>query len=239
MQRPPRNHTPFLSLLAALLVACGGGGSGPIPEPTTYSAYAVTDNALYRVVLSGPGDDERVATLNTSSVITDLAWDGSDLYAVTFSTLVRIETETGEVTTVGDLGSFTMNALTADGDGTLYAASGSGGLYTVDKTTGRASLIGSLGLPASGDLAFTPEGTLYATVTSSPFAETDTLATVDLTTGQATVIGEIGYPAVFGLDVQGGVLYGLTLGGELLTLDVTTGRATLVRETELDFTGME
>lgn len=229
----------LLPLLATLAVACGGGGSRPLPEPTTYSAYAVTDNALYRLVLSGPGSDERLATLNTASVVTDLAWDGSDLYAVTFRDLVRIDAGTGDVTMVGDLGTYDMNALTADGQGDLYAASGSGGLYRVDKLTGETTTVGSLGYAASGDLAFTPEGTLYATVTSSPFAETDALATVNVATGQTTVIGEIGYPAVYGLDVQGGVLYGLTLNGELLTLDVTTGRGTLVRETGLDFTGMQ
>lgn len=229
----------LLPLLAALTVACGGGTGGPLPEPTTYTAYAVTDNALYRLVLSGPGSDERVATLNTASVVTDLAWDGSDLYAVTFRDLVRIDAATGNVTLVGDLGTYDMNALTADGQGNLYAASGSGGLYRVDKATGETTRVGSLGFAASGDLAFTPGGTLYATVTSSPFAETDSLATVDVATGQATVIGEIGYGSVFGLDVQGGVLYGLTLAGELLTLDVTTGRGTLVRETGLDFTGMQ
>ncbi|WP_168733425.1 hypothetical protein [Deinococcus sp. Arct2-2] len=57
-----------------------------------------------------------------------------------------------------------------------------------------------------------------------------------MATGRATLIGDTGYSDVSGLNVQGGVMYGLTLKRQLL--NVTSGTASVLRDTGLDFTGM-
>jgi hypothetical protein len=239
----------LLPTIAILLASCGGGTMAttpattpitmvPITPPTTYRAYAVTSSALYSLVLSGPGNDEKRAALNTTSSITDLAWDGTNLYAVTFSSLIRIDTATGAVTTVGSLGAGGINALTADSKGDLYGASTGGTLYKINKATGASAVVGPLGFGSSGDLAFTADGALYATVKQNTFT-TDALARVDVATGKATIIGDTGYADVYGLNVQGGVMYALTVKGQLLTLNPASARATFIRDTTLDFTGMQ
>ncbi|THF70336.1 hypothetical protein E7T06_07640 [Deinococcus sp. Arct2-2] len=96
-----------------------GHDAWALARPTTYRASAVTDNARYSLVLSGPGNDEKRGTLNTSSSITDLAWDGSTVYAVTDSQPIRIDPATGTITPVGNLRTSTMSALAADAAGNL------------------------------------------------------------------------------------------------------------------------
>ncbi|MFC6668455.1 hypothetical protein ACFP9V_25650 [Deinococcus radiopugnans] len=117
---------------AALLVACGGGGTTPPkednggpgnPPPGDARAYAVTAKALYSIVLSGMGQDEKKFDLKVGQSLTDVALDGTELYGVTISTLVRISLSNGAVSTVGALGTGDINALTADGAGNLYGAS--------------------------------------------------------------------------------------------------------------------
>ena len=237
----------LLALFPVLLASCGGGspsGSAPSPQPGTgpvpaaASAYAATGNALYRVALSGSGTDTKLADLAPASPITDLAWDGSTLYGVTFSQLLKIDVASGAITVVGSLGVGDMNALTFDKNGNLYGAGNGGAFYTVNKATGAASNVGPMGFFSSGDLAFTADGTLYAAGTLDPFGP-DSLIRIDLGTGKGTAVGSIGFNLVFGLNVQGSVLYGLTSAGQLLTINTSTGAGTLVRDTGLPVTGLQ
>lgn len=235
-------------LSAALLVACGGGGTAPPPgddddgpdtsPPANARAYAVTDGALYSIVLSGPGEDEKKFDLQVGDLLTDVALAGNELYGVTFSNLVRISLSSGAVSPVGELGTSGINALAADAAGNLYGASTGGQFYKINRTTGRASVVGPLGTLSSGDLAFNDAGQLYGTVRPTLFAP-DSLARIDPATGRATVIGATGKTDVFALKFQGRVLYGLTGQGQVLTLNTSTGAATVVRETGLNFTGLQ
>ncbi|WP_139323172.1 hypothetical protein [Deinococcus marmoris] len=236
-------------LSAALLVACGGGGTAPTPPkednggpgnppPGDARAYAVTGNALYSIVLSGTGQDEKKFDLKVSAPLTDVALDGTELYGVTFSNLVRISLSDGAVSTVGALGAGDINALAADGAGNLYGASTGGQFYKINKTTGQATVVGPLGTLSSGDLAFNAAGQLYGTVRPSLFSA-DSLARIDPATGKATVIGGTGKTDLFALKFQGSALYALTGSGQVLTLNTATGAATVVRETGLSFTGLQ
>ena len=206
--------------------------------PAAASAYAATGNALYRVVLSGSGSDTKLADLNPASPITDLAWDGNTLYGVTFSQLLRVDVASGAITVIGPLGVGDMNALTFDKSGNLYGAGNGGAFYTINKATGAASNVGPMGFFSSGDLAFTADGTLYAAGTLDPFGP-DSLIRIDLATGKGTAVGSIGFGLVFGLNVQGNVLYGLTSAGQLLTINTASGAGTLVRDTGLPVTGLQ
>lgn len=226
-----------LVAISVLLASCGGGSGAPLPAPSTYRAYAVTGDALYSLVLSGPGGDEKKASLSSTDSITDLAWDGESLYAVTFSRLIKINPATGLITVVGEMGVGSVNALAASPSGTLYAADMAGTLYRLDPATGRATPLTTMGKNSSGDLAFVNESTLYATVRDT--YGSDALIQVDLAMQKTTFVGSIGYTEVYGLDFQGNTLFGLTNSGQLLTVNTTTGVGTLVRDTGLQFTGMQ
>lgn len=228
------------ALLTSVVLAACGGGSTPTPPgdiiPDVIRAYAVTRDSLYSIVLKGSAADEKVMTLSSTSTITDAAQSGTTLYAATFSNLLRLDTSTQTVTTVGAFGLSNVNALTADSSGKLYAASGSGGIYAIDAATGAATKVADLGSASSGDLAFAPDGTLYATVRTS--TATDILARISLSTQDVRVVGETGYTDVFGLDYLYGTLYGRTNAGALITLNTSTGQGTLIRTSSLRFNSL-
>lgn len=231
-----KNVLILFPITVALVTACGGSPAPVNPAPTTSRAFVATADALYSIVLSGPGTDTRIGALNVSGTVTDIAWDGSALYGVTERSLVRINAENGLTTTIGDLGSSSINALTVDTKGTLYGAGFDGNLFKIDKITGAATGIGNTGYAFSGDLVSSANGTLYGTVLSG---SSDTLVTVNPATAQAAVIGPVGYSNVYGLTFQNGTMYGLTNSGTLLSIDVTTGRGSKIRDTTLAINGMQ
>lgn len=169
--------------------------------------------------------------------VTDIAMTPDlALLAVTFERLLRVDPLSGQATAVGtSLGFPDVNALAADRDGRVFAATYSGDLLTVDVRTGSGSRIGPYGsgLLSSGDLAFSPDGILLATAKmgSTP---TDVLVRVDPATGAASVIGDTAFPDIFGLSFgSDGRLYGTAYGPAgrtpvLIRIDPATAAATQV-----------
>lgn len=117
-----------------------------------------------------------------------------------------------------------------------------GDVYEVDRRSGQATRLGSMGggWQASGDIAVLGE-TVYASVKDGNRREH--LVTLDPRTGAARLVGAFvdqdGAPVadVFGLIVEGGQLYGVTQGGDLLRIDPRTGRCTLLLRTGKRFYG--
>lgn len=156
--------------------------------------------------------------------VTDITWDGSNLYGITGSQLIQINTTTGAGTLIGNHGTG-CNALDADNAGNLYALSSN--LYLINKTTAAATLIGPLGsgLSSAGDLAFDASGNLYASFTNG------NLGRVNVSTGAGVNVGPFGFSAVWGLDWCDGILYAITASGQLLNVNPSTGAGTLLFNT--------
>ena len=158
--------------------------------------------------------------------ITDIAYDASGtLYAIDFGNLYVVDESTGVATAIGGfgVGGQSLNALTFDDAGTLYAASGtSGNLYTLDPTTGAATLAGSLpgGVTSSGDLAFDDAGALWGVGNPFSFALDDRLLLLE-PGATGTDVGDIGRSQVHGLVFADGTLYGI--GPALYELDRSDG----------------
>ena len=156
-------------------------------------------------------------------VLTDIAFNGTgDLFGISFTTLYKINKDTGARTTVGALGGSAFNALVFSSTGTLYAAAGTS-LYSVDTTTGLATSLGSTGFSSAGDLAFFGSK-LYLSASGSG---TSQLVDIGLAPVNGTLVGATGVNDVFGL-ARGddGILYGVA-GNSIYTMNVTTGAATL------------
>ena len=157
------------------------------------------------------------------------------------STLMKIDTSTLAITSVGSLGvTFQYGDLAWDSaNQTLYMIDGRGSqsLYTVNTTTGAATLVGAHGLTDLFALAFdSSTNKMYAEQFTSPAI----LEQMNLTTGAATSIGvgiagtRIGAMAY---DSKTDQLIGLEdcLGcAKLWLINRTTGAGTLLKGTGLD-----
>ncbi|MDJ0789190.1 MAG: WD40 repeat domain-containing protein [Myxococcota bacterium] len=211
---------PFTIFCAAWLALASGAGAATI----TLGNATSKGNFLRYLDTETLVQSDVTPILGITGDVTDIAYSPSgDLYAISFSTLYRVDEITGVATDIGLLlpRAVTMNALTFGPDGTLYAASGSSStLYTVDVTTGAATPFGTLGggLVSSGDLVFDDEGVLWATL--ALFTQTDRLARLS-PGGAGTVVGDIGRSSIFGLTFADGVLYGI--GGRLYEIDRADG----------------
>lgn len=109
--------------------------------------------------------------------------------------LYRIDTLTGNVTTVGEIGFYRLSDIAYSPSGILYGWSGLYGLITVDPQTGRGTDVNtSVGAPAEIQaLTFGSDGTLYGA--------RDALFRIDPATGVPVQIGAGGYSDIRGLAV--------------------------------------
>lgn len=145
----------------------------PLAEKTVYSrthlaadyAYDATTGRVYGAFPGETGSSQDLATIDFTGYIT------TDIIAT--------------------LSIPQVVAMAVSGEGTLYALSTDGNLYTVDKTTGQAQLVGPTGITPSDyaqsatfDLS---TNRLYWACTLSD--DTSALYEVDTTTGEATLAG--------------------------------------------------
>jgi hypothetical protein len=114
-----------------------------------------------------------------------LSWTGSS-DASHFFTLVRVEGQTGTVTTIGGSGFFT--GLAYGPDGKLYGVADA--LYVINPTNGATTRIGNLMYQGSQILmkeaSFSPDGRLFVLENDG-----DRVFTVDLATGDLTLVGTV------------------------------------------------
>lgn len=136
--------------------------------------------------------------------------------------LRRIDTTTGVVTDIGDLGFSSASSLVFGADGTLYSASRNNtNLYRVDPLTGASTVIGNTGFEAAGDLAFNGS-TLYMTTV------TNQLVTINPLTGAAQVVGNLSVSDVLGLaTASNGITYA-TAGTSIYSVNLQTAALTLI-----------
>ena len=115
-----------------------------------------------------------------------LSWTGSDDTSHTFE-LVRVNGQTGTVTTIGGTNYFT--GLAYGPDGRLYGVRDE--LHIINPTNGDTTLIGNLSLNSGtkilmNEASFAPDGRLFVIESSG-----DRVFTVNLTTGALTLVGTV------------------------------------------------
>lgn len=191
--------------------------------------YVHTENALYTLEFgnSSASDQQFVGNFGIT-LVTDIAFVGSELYGITFTHLLNINPITGEATQIGPTGYLSMNALAASPDGSLYAADTDGNFILINKTSGAGTLRGNMdsGWYSSGDLAYF-EGDMYITAHSNIYP-TDYLAKFNISTGGFTTVGDMGSSRFMGMAVKDGILYGLREDGNLFSINTTTGQVNWV-----------
>ncbi|HZK07253.1 MAG TPA: T9SS type A sorting domain-containing protein [Bacteroidales bacterium] len=150
-------------------------------------------------------------------------------------TLVKINTETGEETTIDTLDIYAQESHMPTGmawnyaNNTMYAISSNSDqtrLYTVDLETGALTLIGETGNPKGIWLAIDNSGNAFIVDVG-----TDYLYSVNLETGAGTPIGPIGTNISFGQDAdfdpESGILYTIGYHGggsnRLYSVNTATG----------------
>jgi hypothetical protein len=230
-KRPYRAICGALALAAVITLALGPSAASAAtnlakPPKTIYAVTFSTNSALYRM---NPRSHTATFKGDTGVQLTDAAFRGKTLYAISFTNLYRLSTTTGASHDIGVLGVSDANALIAQpGTNTLYGADQAGAFFKVNPRTGHVTIIGMYGngLGSSGDLVFA-DGHLYASVFSAS-SPTSLLATVNVRTGAAKVVGDTGFANVYGLVAVKGALYGATFGGDFLSISARTGRGKLI-----------
>jgi hypothetical protein len=132
-----------------------------------------------------------------------LSWTGSDDPSHYF-TLVRVNGQTGTVTTIGGFDFFT--GLAYGPDGILYGVSND--LNIINPANGATTKIGDLTYSGStiimSEATFSPDGRLFVIENGG-----DRVFTVDLTTGELTLVGTIN-PLIIAMSLEfssSGTLY--------------------------------
>ncbi|MCB9133984.1 MAG: PD40 domain-containing protein [Anaerolineales bacterium] len=205
--------------------------------PNTLYTHSLTNSSSLYVLDLLSGNATTIGVIGQQ--VTDIAFKGVNLYGVTFSKFLRIDPNSGEVIVIGDLGFDDVNALAVSQNGTIYGATVSGQLITIDDITGQGTLVGlyGTGLSSSGDLAFDQNDTLLASVNRSGFVS-DWLVSVDPSSGAATLIGDIGFTNVWGLSFIEDLLYGVTSDGDLLQINPVIGVGTLIGNNGIPLGGL-
>ena len=196
------------------------------PPKTVYAITFSPSSALYRMK---PRSHTATLKGHAGVELTDITFRGKTLYAISFTTLYRLNARTGASHEVGSLGLSSANALvTRPRTKTLYGADESGDFFRINARTGHVTIVGVFGhgLGSSGDLAFA-RGHLYATV-FRPGSARSLLARVNVHTGAARIIGTTRHDSVYGLVAAKGALYGATFNGRFLAISRSTGRGKVI-----------
>lgn len=237
----------FIALSLTVSISNAQTMDTPETAPLTNSSSSEADiqyNTLYasaydQLWLIDADTGQATYVGNVGRTVTDVAFHLGNLYGITFSQLIQIDPTTGAGTVIGSMGYSDVNGLTISRDGTGYATTISGKLLRVNITTGQATFIGNMGdgYHSAGDVAISDDDRIYAAVFRDGYAHS-WLVYIDRETGAATPINDIGYNDVWGISFKDGILYGVTLGGEILSIDTNTGIGTLINTSTTDFYGL-
>ncbi|OFY52955.1 MAG: hypothetical protein A2W93_10535 [Bacteroidetes bacterium GWF2_43_63] len=192
------------------------GGYSNVPTGPSYF-YLSDPNNIYLIDSS--------ATPIYAATWANGKWYGADYGAMT---LLTIDTASGAMTTIGNMG-VVLNGLAYDTVSNILYGVSSTGLYSIDITSGALTLIGESNLtsPTYINLACSPSGKLY-TVNMND----DILYLLDKTTGAATAVGTglgilISFAQDMEYDFNSNTLYiaGYMGGGSsgLFAVDTLTG----------------
>lgn len=189
------------------------------------NALISTNDGQIGIINTLTGEFTKLAS--TSQNWTDIALSSDNkLFGITSTGLYQIDSNSGNVSLIGNLGKSNLNALGIAPNNELYATGGSN-FYKIDSKTGTASLIANLGsnFSSSGDIVFDPVRSLFWA--TSNLGGTDTLFSITLS-GTATRLGNTGFRGVYGLFLdEAGNLLGFTSDGKQIAINKDTGVGTL------------
>jgi hypothetical protein len=161
-----------------------------------------------------------------------------EMYGVYFNGIVtnlyRMSADSGDALFLSTINLTNLGALAFQSDGTLYGATRTGGLYTINPQTGAATLIGTASGIAYGGIAFNPiTGVLWGSV-RPPITGRDRIYKVNTTDGQVTLVGSTGDGQItpsIAFDANGN-LFGLKGSSatinSLISIDTATAAGTLI-----------
>ncbi|MBE9199788.1 MULTISPECIES: hypothetical protein [unclassified Nodularia (in: cyanobacteria)] len=174
--------------------------------------------------------------------VSDIAFLGNELYGLDAegdkTTLIKIDFNTGDAVSIGNIGFATVGLAYNHQRQTLYATTAKQ-LITIDIKTGKGKPDFTVADKDHncGEVAFDAEGKAYITLIG--YDKKKFLATCNLDTGKVNIIGDIGFPDVASIEFVDGILYGVTgnffqLGkdGQLIRIDIKTGKGTLIAMTD-------
>ncbi|MGK7895668.1 MAG: hypothetical protein AB4372_19145 [Xenococcus sp. (in: cyanobacteria)] len=227
-------------------VICGSRSAKPATAKLQPQIVYVQDcifgeiSKLYTLDIA-TGEASFVGSL--TSDVYDIAFVGSQLYGIDQESgskttkLVKINSVTGEVTEVGDIGFYVVGLAYNPTDETLYATAAKK-LIKIDLETGRGQpvMTVSRNRRGCGEVTFARNGNGYISLIGPD--KKKMLATCNLKTKRVKIIGNIGFPDLASMEFIGDELYGVTgnffdLGqdGQLIRIDTKTGKGTLVTTT--------
>ena len=195
---------------------------------------------LYTLDLA-TGQASFVGALTTD--VYDIAFVGSQLYGINqeegskTTKLVKINSATGEVTEVGDIGFSVVGLAYNAQEETLYASAAKK-LIAIDLKTGhgKPAITFSRSRRSCGEVAFDRHGNGYISLIGSD--QKKFLAICNYKTKTIKTIGNIGFPDLASMEFIGDELYGVTgnffdLGqdGQIIRIDTKTGQGTVVTTT--------
>lgn len=184
------------------------------------------------------------------SQMTDLAINATgDAWAITFTSLYRVDLGTARCTFVAPFAGAQFNGLSFIPGGeleageVLVAANRNGAYVRVDPATGAIRQLGLYGADtgSSGDLVSVAGGGTFATIVDLDVGlgeePVEYLARIDPTNGRATRIGRTGVTRTWGVGYWRSRVFGFTEGGAVVTLDITTGLAAEVARNDVAWWG--
>lgn len=191
------------------------------------------------------GDIIAIGSYTGTDLIPGADFIRGDWYASNYDTesLITIDTTTGNLTTIGNLG-LIMNGLAYDATtdklyGCTYDGSANSILYEINYYTGTCTQIGTISAGIIIGMAANSHGNLYGINISD-----DALYSIDKTTGTGTLIGALGYNLNYAQDIafdkDNDKLYGTLYATEglLCEIDTTSGAVTVYNTTPCELTGL-
>ena len=158
------------------------------------------------------------------------------IYGISISSseteLVKVNALGGDAFTLYSLGK-DLIGIAFDTSGTLYGASSSGEIYTIDLSDGSYELVTTANISLAA-ITFNHLTNQMWAARKVGIGAKDKIYTINLTTGEGTLIGQTGFGILtnnLAFDENGtlyGVIGGANESGRLITINTTDGSGTLV-----------
>ena len=191
------------------------------------------------------GDIVAIGSYSGTDFMPGADFVGGDWYASSYdgTSLLIIDTTTGNLTTIGNIG-LVMNGLAYDATtdklyGCAYDGSANSILYEINYYTGTCTQIGTISAGIMIGIAANSHGNIYGINIFD-----DAFYSINKTTGAGTVIGALGYDIGYAQDIafdkDNDKLYGTLYASEglLCEIDTLTGAVTVYNTTPCEITGL-